>query len=156
MTEKIQICAEKALTIIQKMVKTIAITREMGVSDAWIANKQNHNIILASGEEFGFAKQDMKKINDALHSIGERLLHTQIRYSNDRDAVISQIKDVLSVVKSSYIYDTLGKKKRWFESRLAKPSPAGKKSSFSEDDITNINLIIKGIAINVLSIEVTL
>lgn len=155
MAEKIQIHVEKALTIIQKMIKNVAITREMGVADSWIACKQNHNIILASGDVFGFSKRDMIKINEALASIGKRLFNTQIVYSNDRDAVISQIKDVLSVVKSSYIYDALGKKKRWFETRLAKPFSTGRKSSFSEEDVININLIIRDIAGKLLSIEIT-
>lgn len=154
--EKIQIKIEKALTIIEEMIKPIAITREIGISPSWLTAKQTQ-CMNRHNKPIVFIDRDIPIINKSITSIGEKLYNIQLVYSSGREEVILKIKEALKYIKSSYlIYDILKKEKRWFQSRMAKPSKEGKKSSFTEDEVIYINLAIRDIANRLLSIEVIL
>lgn len=155
MAEKIQIQVEKGLTIINKMVKYSALTREAGMTPAWLSAKINHNVV--NGIRCDFYEKDVLLINSVLVSIGERLMKVRITYSPVRETVVSQIKEVLKTVQSEYVYDKyIRKDKRWFFNRLIKPTKEGKKCSFTEDDILLVNLAVREVANNLLSIELIL
>lgn len=151
MAEKIQIQVERGITIINEMVKYSTLTKEAGMSPAWLSVKIKHSVI--NGVRYDFSEQDISLINKAIESIGERMLQVCITYSPSRDQVNSQIKEAVKAVQSEYIYDKcLRKNKKWFFNRLLE----GGKCSFTEDDILLINLAIREIANNLLSIELTL
>lgn len=152
---KLQINIEKGLPIVQEMVKTVIISNIIGKSSGWIYYRQNHYII--KGKIYEFVQSDVDAINEAITLIGERLKENMITYSDNREEVIRQVKEVSAIVKSAYIYDErLGKNKMWWDNRIKKVSKKGLNSSFSADDVLNINLVVMDIANKLLGIEFTL
>lgn len=153
--EKLQINIEKGLPIVQEMVKTVIISNIIGKSSGWIYYRQNHYIL--KGKVYEFVQLDVDAINEAIRVIGERLKGKMITYSDDREDVIRQVKEVSAIAKSAYIYGgRLGKNKMWWNNRIKKVSKNGLNSSFSSDDVLNINLIVMDIANKLLGIEFTL
>lgn len=152
---KLQINIEKGLPMVQKMVKTVIISNIIGKNSGWIYYRQNHYIIKRKVHEF--VQSDVDAINEAITVIGEQLKEKMITYSDNREEVIRQVKEVSTIVKSAYIYgERLGKNRMWWENRLKKVSKNGLCSSFSADDVLNINLAVMDIANKLLGIEFTL
>lgn len=153
--DKLKIDVEKALPLIEEMIKPIALAKEIGRSNVWLINRKNHN--QGSSGEFKFSKEGIFKLNSGIESIGSRLLQTRISYSKEREDTILQIKKLSETVQLSYIYEKrMGKNKSWFCNRTKKSLKGSNLSSFSEDDVLAINLAIMDIGNKLLSIEITL
>lgn len=154
--EKLKIHVDKALPMIQEMIRPIAISREVGKSAAWLINRKNHNK-RGEGNALSFSEYTISVLNSGLQSIGERLLQTKISYGKERNETITEIKKLSEIVQMKYIYErVMGKKRSWFYNRTKK-GPAGScNPCFSDDDVLAINIAILGIANKILSIELTL
>lgn len=153
--DKLKIDVEKALPLIEEMIKPIALAKEIGRSNVWLVNRKNHN--QGSSGEFKFTKEGVSKLNSGIESIGSKLLQTRILYSKDREETVLQIKKLSGTVQLRYIYENrMGKSKSWFFNRTKKSLKDLSVSSFSEDDVLAINLAIMDIANKLLSIEITL
>lgn len=153
--DKLKIDVEKALPLIEEMIKLIALAKEIGRSNVWLVNRKNHN--QGSSGVFYFSKEGISKLNSGIESIGSRLLQTRILYSKEREDTILQIKKLSETVQLSYIYEKrMEKNKSWFCNRTKKSLKGANLSSFSEDDVLAINLAIMDIANKLLSIEITL
>lgn len=153
--EKYKIQVHEAIPLVHEMIKMVALGAEIGKSSSWIHNKQNGNV--SNGKKNEFIQSDIDLINRGLQSMGKRLMETHIVYSEDREAVIGQVKEVSSAVNMPYIYlKRMGKNRTWYSNRVKKETPPAAKTSFSENDILSINMNIREIAIRLLSIEITL
>lgn len=155
MEEKLQINIYKGLPMVLEKINTVALAAVMGRSDSWIRNKLYHHVIKGQAKEF--VEEDLAIINGALEALGSEIASELIEYSDDRDAVISQVKELRKMVSMPYIYlEVLKVKKAWFESRMRPRSKEGKACSFKEDDILRINMAAMQIANELKSIELTL
>lgn len=153
--EKIRIQYEKALPMIQEMIKTVALAAEIGKTSSWIHNKKNHNTM--RGRERTFNEADISELNKGLESIGNRLLKTVISCHSGREDIIAQLKSLSTTVAMPYIYDVkMGKGRTWYNHRMKKESPSGLKYYFREDDVLFMNMAIREIANKLLSIEITI
>lgn len=138
--------------MVQDMIKTIVISKEIGKSSGWIYWRQCHYEI--KGKIYHFTQEDVDSINNAMDTIANRLKGMMITYSKDREEVIRQVKALSEIVKAAFIYDTkFGKNKSWWINRIRKVSKNGLCSSFSEEDILNINIVAMEIISKLSGIE---
>lgn len=152
---KLQINVYKGLPILLDKIKVVALASVLGKSDTWIHMKMRHNIV--KGKALGFVQSDLDLLNASMPLLGNEILHSLIVYDADREVVISQLKELAKLVSMQYItMDVMGKKKRWYEARMAKRSAEGKASSFKEEDIIQINMAAMNIANELKNIEFTL
>lgn len=153
--EKLKINIEKGLPIVQEMIKTVAITNEMGKSTGWIYFKQRHYVM--NGKVQGFTETDVTAINNAVTTIGERIKGMIINYHTDREEVIKQVRVLANIVRMAYIYkNRMDKKKVWYDNRMKRTPENGMVNSFSQDDVFHINLAVMEIANKLLGMEFTL
>lgn len=143
-----------ALPEILERVKGVALTATVGKTSAWMQSKLSHNVT-ARGKEKVFISPDVEELNIALVRLADELSEKRITFGPVRDEVIAQVKDISQIVCMPYVCDKVLKKPRsWYYSRV---KPTGKKnSSFSEDDVFQINLAVMNIANFLKSIELTL
>lgn len=103
-----------------------------------------------------FTKRDIDLLNKAIEKVGEELRTRFIGYTTDRNELIQRVKYVSEYVKMVYVTSELGKKNIWYNIRI-KPSEGNRKgSSFSEDDITAMNMVILNIVTKLISTELVL
>ena len=155
MEEKLKIDIYKGLPMIMEKINTVALTAVMGMSNAWIYNKLNHNVV--KGKEKEFVSEDLPLINSGIDALGCEIASSLVVYSADRDAVIEQIKELRKLVSMQYIcVEILKESKRWMDNRMRSRSKEGKACSFKEDDILRINMAAMQIANELRSIELIL
>ena len=152
MNEKIQINIYKGLPMVLEKVKSVALSAVIGKSNAWMNNKMNRYIL--NGKVSEFTESDMPLINNALQLLGDEIAQSIVQYSNDREAVILQVKQLATVICMPYIYETvMGKGRQWYNSRVLARVPGRKVCVFKEDDILKINMAAMQIANELRSIE---
>lgn len=155
MNEKIQINIYKGLPMVLEKVKSVALSAVIGKSNAWLNIKLNHNII--KGKEQEFVLSDLPLINNALQMLGEEISQNMVKFSEDRDEVIRQIKELANYICMPYIYIGIMKQtKPWYDGRMLVSRQGRRMISFKEDDILQINMAAMQIANELRSIEFTL
>ena len=152
MNEKIQINIYKGLPMVLEKIKSVALSAVIGKSNAWMNNKMNRYIL--NGKVSEFTEPDIPLINNALQLLGDEIAQSIVRYSDDREAVILQVKQLATVICMPYIYETvMGKGRQWYNSRVLARVPGRKVCVFKEDDILKINMAAMQIANELRSIE---
>lgn len=152
MNEKIQINIYKGLPMVLEKVKSVALSAVIGKSNAWLNIKLNHNIV--KGKEQEFVLSDLPLINNALQMLGEEISQNMVKFSEDRDEVIRQIKELANYICMPYIYIGIMKQtKPWYDGRMLVSRPGRRMISFKEDDILQINMAAMQIANELRSIE---
>lgn len=155
MEEKLQINIYKGLPMVLEKINAVALAAVIGKSSTWAYQKLNNCIVKGMRKEF--KEEDLPLMNNGLSALGAEIVSELVEYSEDRDAVISQVKELRKLVSMPYIYTVALKvKKGWFESRMRPRSKDGKACSFKEDDILRINMAAMQIANELKSIELTL
>lgn len=155
MEEKLQINIYKGLPMVLEKINAVALSAVIGKANSWMQNKLKHYVIKGVGKEF--VEEDLPLINGGLSALGSEILSSLVEYSDDRDAVIAQLKELRKLVSMQYIcVEVLKINKRWMDSRMIKRSKEGKACSFKEDDILRINMAAMQIANELKSIELTL
>ena len=155
MSEKLKVNVYKGLPMILEKVKTIALADVIGKADSWMTMKLRHNEV--KGRKLEFYESDIVLINNALVQLGNLIAGCVIEFSDDREAVIEQIKAAGNYVAMPYIYEeVLKQKQRWYINRMVARKPGKKVCSFKEDDILRVNMGIMQIANELRSIELTL
>lgn len=155
MNEKIQINIYKGLPMVLEKVKSVALSAVIGKSNAWMNNKMNRYIL--NGKVSEFTESDIPLINNALQLLGDEIAQSIVQYSDDREAVILQVKQLATVICMPYIYENvMGKGRQWYNSRVLARVPGRKVCVFKEDDILKINMAAMQIANELRSIEFTL
>lgn len=153
MEPKIKINIYTALPDILVKVKGVALTATIGKTSAWMSQKLKRMVVKGAAKEF--VQADVDTLNLALARLSEELATKRIVYTDNRDEVIEQVKEVAKIVSMPYIYmDVLKKNKFWYTNRIAATRKMN--SSFSEDDILQINLAVLGIANHLKIVELTL
>ena len=155
MNEKLKVNVYKGLPMILEKVKTIALADVIGKADSWMTMKLRHYEV--KGRKLEFYESDIELINNALGQLGDLIARCVIEFSEDREAVIEQIKAAGNYVAMPYIYEeVLKQKQRWYINRMVVRKPGKKVCSFKEDDILKMNMGIMQIANELRSIELTL
>lgn len=141
-----RIGVEMGLPIVRAMITDTAIRNELGETCQWLGNKERRSKIKA---------HQVAKVNEAAWSIARQLASVRIQYSDDRQAVIDQIKTLLKPVKFSFIYERhLGKDVTWWTYRTrALYGKGGYGYTFTEEEVLEINLAVSDIVNRLLSIE---
>lgn len=152
MNEKIQINIYKGLPMVLEKVKSVALSAVIGKSNAWMNNKMNRYIL--NGKVSEFTESDIPLVNNALQLLGDEIAQSIVQYSDDRESVILQMKQLATVICMPYIYgNVMGKGRQWYNSRVLARVPGRKVCVFKEDDILNINMAAMQIANELRSIE---
>lgn len=154
MGERIKLEVYSGLPIVQEMIKDSAIVKEMGEHVSWMDSRIYQRTV--RNFQYKFTAGDVVKLNKAIWRIGERLSATRIEYDECRQTVIDRVKENLSPVWVSYIYmEKMKKNKSWWNNRMKRTESKGSKSTFSAEDVIQINLAVAEIAARLLSIELT-
>ena len=152
---KLQVNVYKGLPVLLGKVKAVALASVLGKADTWIHMKMRHNVV--KGKALEFVQSDLDLLNAYMPLLGDEILHSLIVYNNDREEVIPQIRELAKLISMSYVCeDVMGKKKRWYDARMARRSAEGKATSFKEEDIIAINMAAMNVANELKSIEFTL
>ena len=109
MNEKLKINIYKGLPMILEKVKVVVLAKVVGKVDSWIHSKLRHNEI--KGVEQRFVESDIGLINKVLGEFGSLIAGCVIEFSDDREAVIQQIKSASNYVAMPYIYEEVLKQK---------------------------------------------
>ena len=152
MNEKLQINVYKGLPIILEKVKSVALSAVTGKSNAWMKHKLSHNLV--NGKPAEFKQIDIELINKCLPILGEEILSSLVDFSENREDVITQIKELGNYIRMPYIYkDVMKKTKIWYDGRMLIRKGVGRDTSFKEDDILAINMAAMQIANELKSVE---
>lgn len=155
MNGKLCINVYKGLEMVLAKINKVALAAVIGRESSWIGNKYHHNIIKGNVQEF--VESDLALLNEGLEILGNEIQCSLITYSDDREQVIEQIKELRKMVFMPYIYlEVMKVKKTWFDSRMKPRKPGGKVCSFKEDDVLKINMAAMQIANELKSIEFVL
>ena len=150
--EKLQIEVYKGMAMVAGMVKMKAFSEASGKSQAWWSCKINH--IVRRGKESKFEESDLSSLNSALEKLGAQLAEIQLVYSDDREALIEQIRKLDAIVCMPYIYDkVMSKGRTWYMNRMRKSLAGGRPYYFKEEDILQMNIAIIDIANRLKNIE---
>lgn len=155
MNEKIQINIYKGLPIVLEKIKTVAFAAVIGKSEAWVRQKLTQRDM--RGFVQGFKEADIDLINNGLQMLGEEISQCMVKFDDDREGVIEQIRVLSNYISMPYIYNkVMGKPRLWYASRMLARAPGRKVSTFKEDDILQINMAAMQIANELKSIELVL
>lgn len=145
MEKRIKIGVRMGLPIVREMITATAMTIEYRDDCQWLTKKDRLSKV---------KPYQIERLNAAIWRIGERLAGVFIHYSDDRQAVIDQIKEHLHPVKLRYIYERhLGHDTAWWTYRTRSLRGKGYGYSFTEQEVFHINLAVKEISARLLSIE---
>lgn len=152
MEVKLQMNVYKGLPMLLDKIKVVALAAVTGKADSWMLMKLRHNVVKRRALEF--VQSDLDLINASMPVLGEEILQSLVVYNTDREKVIPQVRNLARLVSMQYItMDVMGKKKRWYDGRMAKRTSEGKASSFKEEDILQINMAAMNIANELKSFE---
>ena len=152
---KLQMNVYMGLPMLLDKIKVVALAAVTGKADSWMLMKLRHSIV--KGRALEFVQSDLDLINASMPVLGDEILQSLVVYNADRDKVIPQVRNLARLVSMQYItMDIMGKKKRWYDGRMAKRTSEGKASSFKEEDILQINMAAMNIANELKSIELIL
>lgn len=155
MNEKIQINIYKGLPMVLEKIKTVAFAAVIGKSEAWVRQKLTQRDM--RGFVQGFKEVDIDLINNGLQMLGEEISQCMVKFDDDREGVIEQIRVLSNYISMPYIYNkVMGKPRLWYASRMLARVPGRKVSTFKEDDILKINMSAMQIANELRSIEFTI
>ncbi len=142
---RIKIGVRMGLPIVLEMLTTIGLRNAIGGECKWLMAKERRDKMKPWQAE---------KLNEAMWNIAEELAYSHITYSEDRQAVIDQVKRVLKPVKTNYVYERCMKHDtRWWTYRTRALHGNGYGYCFTEQEVLQINLAIKEISSRLLSIE---
>lgn len=152
---KLQMNVYMGLPMLLDKIKVVALAAVTGKADSWMLMKLRHSIV--KGRALEFVQSDLDLINASMPVLGDEILQSLVVYDADREKVIPQVRNLARLVSMQYItMDIMGKKKRWYDGRMAKRTAEGKASSFKEEDILQINMAAMNIANELKSIELIL
>lgn len=150
--EKKQINIYEGLPMILEKIKGVALSAVMGKTDSWARHKLNRYEVNGYINEFYI--NDLPLLNNGLYVLGEEIQQYLITYSEDREAVIEQIRRLSAFISMPYIYNKImGKERQWYNSRMLARVPNRKVCVFKEEDIHQINMAAAQIAEELKSIE---
>ena len=152
---KLQMNVYMGLPMLLDKIKVVALAAVTGKADSWMLMKLRHSIV--KGRALEFVQSDLDLINASMPVLGDEILQSLVVFDADREKVIPQVRNLARLVSMQYItMDIMGKKKRWYDGRMAKRTSEGKASSFKEEDILQINMAAMNIAKELKSIELIL
>lgn len=152
---KLQMNVYMGLPMLLDKIKVVALAAVTGKADSWMLMKLRHSVV--KGRALEFVQSDLDLINASMPVLGEEILQSLVVYNADREKVIPQVRNLARLLSMQYItMDIMGKKKRWYDGRMAKRTSEGKASSFKEEDILQINVAAMNIANELKSIELIL
>ena len=155
MSEKIKIDVYKGFPMVLEKIKCVAFAAVVGKSESWIRQKLTQRDM--RGFIQGFKEEDILLVNRGLQLLGEEISQSMVEFTEDREDVIRQVKELSNYICMPYLYgEILGKKPSWYKPRMLARVPGRKVCVFKEDDILAINMAAMQIANELKSIEFVL
>lgn len=153
--EKLQIEVNKGMAMVAEMVKMKAFSEASGKLQSWWSCKMNH--IVRKGKECKFEASDLPVLNATLEKFGAQVAEIQLIYSEDREAVVEQIRKLDTIVSMPYIYNNvMGKGRTWYMNRMRRTITNNRPYYFKEEDILQMNIAIIDISNRLKNIEFVL
>lgn len=150
-----QINVYEGLDAILEKIKTVALTTAIGKSEAWVRQKLTKRDV--RGFIQGFKDVDIELVNVGLQTISKEISQSMIKFDDNRERVIEQVKVLSNYINMPYIYnEVLGKGAYWYKPRMLARVPGRKVCVFKEDDIHAINKAAMQIANELKSTELIL
>lgn len=136
-----------------EVVKAGAIEKEMGVSSGWISMRLNkHQNGKYSIRQFNIS--DIEKLNKGVWQLASKLSNINIPYSEDRTTCIKNLKESL---KPLFIFKLAEDKMKWtdyeFKIRMMASQHAKYRPQLTEDDLQQLSIGAREVAMRMLSIE---
>lgn len=136
-----------------EVVKAGAIEKEMGVSSGWISMRLNkHQNGKYSIRQFNMS--DIEKLNKGMWQLAKKISNINIPYSEDRTTCIKNLKASL---KSLFIFKLAEDKMKWteyeFKIRMMASQHAKYRPQLTEDDLQQLSIGAREVAMRMLSIE---
>ena len=143
---RVKIGVRMGLPIVLEMLTVAGIREELNDSCEWLARMDRRAKM---------KPHQVEKLNNGMWSIAQRLSKVVIEHSDDRQAVIDQIKEHLKPVKLKYIYGKhLNKGLAWWTYRTRRVREMDWGSyTFTKEEVLKINFAIADIANRLLYIE---
>lgn len=152
---KMRVNIYRALPFIFPKIKVVALSAIMGKDNSWVNNRLA-NTPHAGRRVYHFYAADLPIVNRGLNLLGEEIMQNLIEYSEDRDEVIRQVKQLASLVNMPYIYrDTMKQPADWYKDRV-RPTNPKYNSTFTKLDIMCFNYVARQIAAELMSVEMVL
>lgn len=152
-TERVKLEVYEHLPKLLETVKATAICAEINTTSQWLNGKLKR----APSSKYStrkFTQIDIEKLNEGIWSLARKLSVANVEYTDNRQEVIDQIKNNLSGV---FLKSIAVKKMGWTESKLkiymVKSSAKGNYLTFSKNDVQQLVLAVREVAMRMLSIE---
>lgn len=151
--EKIKLGVYQHLPKLLKCVKAGAIEREMNEYNGWISVRLNHAFNGRKGVRKFYA-HEVDKLNQAIWQLADKLMNTNIEYSEDRTLCAQNVKQAFnSLLMMQVVSDKLGWKSNYIAMRTTLGKDCHKRPKFSEADVQQATLCIRQIGMYMHSIE---
>lgn len=152
--EKIKLGVYQHLPELLKYVKAGAIEKEMGVYTGWVSSRLCHAIGKKGKFIWKFTELDVQKLNQGISQLSDKLMNTNIEYSEDRIQSAQNVKQAFnSLLMIPIALDKLGWKRNYIAMRTTLSAGKEKRPSFTAADIQQITLCIRQIGMYMHSIE---
>ena len=137
---------KEVISTLNLWMKKTAIARGMGIDQSTYQNKLKNNVISDSKNRYvcsRFSQEDIDRLNAWLPQIAMQLPTVIVRWSNDREAVIEQVRNLKPLLNLNYISEKyLGMNHRKFMERCSIRTGKGYNTSFNQQDIERLNSAI--------------
>lgn len=152
---KMQVNIYRALPFIFPKIKVVALSAIMGKANSWVNNRLTH-VARPGKQAYCFHEGDLPIVNDGLYRMGQAIMQSLIEYSEDRDELNRQVKQLAKLVPMAYIYhDNMKKSEDWYKDRL-RPTKPKYNMTFTKLDIMCFNYMARQIAAELMSVEMVL
>lgn len=151
--EKVKLGIYQHIPELLKTIKASAVCAEVGMTIQLFNNKLHHT---TNGKYSvrKFSQSDVDLINKGVWALAEKLSVVSIEYSEDRQEVIDQIKAKLSgVFLKSVAMHKMGWSETKFKSCMVRTSSKGQYMTFTKEDVQQLTLSVREIAMRMLSVE---
>ena len=152
-TNRVKMDVYTNLPELMEVVKGTAICREIGVTSAWLNGKLHQNVNTKYSVR-KFSEDDVCKLNEGVWAVARKLMDATIEYSEDRQAVIDQVKERYADV---FLKQVAIRKMGWSEGKIkscmVKTSSKGRYMTFGKQELQQLTLANREVAARMLSIE---
>lgn len=137
---------KEVISTLNLWMKKTAIARGLGIDQSTYQNKLKNNITSNAKHSYVFSRfnqEDIDRLNAWLPQLAMQLPTMIVRWSDDREAVIEQVRNLKPLLNLNYISEKyLGMRHRNFMERCSTRTSKGYNTSFNQQDIDRLNSAI--------------
>ena len=137
---------KEVISTLNLYMKQPAVARGVGIDQSTYQNKLKNNITSNAKHSYVFSRfnqEDIDRLNAWLPQLAMQLPTMIVRWSDDREAVIEQVRNLKPLLNLNYISEKyLGMDHRKFMARCTIRVSKGYNTSFNQQDIDRLNSAI--------------